>query len=69
MSDSTATPINLAQAKETWREKMDKLKVKFPDLSDSDLLYEKGKRPEMLERVQIKLGKTKEELNTIISEL
>ena len=69
MSDSTVTPVNSDQVRENWGEKRAKLKIKFPTLTDSDLRYEKGKKDEMLERIQVKLGKTKEELNTVIAEL
>jgi len=34
-----------------------------------DLMFEEGKKEEMFGRLQIKLGKTKEELRKIISEL
>lgn len=69
MSDSTVTPINPGQIKGNWGEKRDKLKAKFPTLTDSDLRFEKGKKDEMLAKVQEKLGKTKEELDTLIAEL
>ena len=38
-------------------------------LMDNDLLYQSGKKDEMLGKLQIKLGKTKEELHNIISAL
>jgi len=36
-------------------------------LTDNDLMYEEGKRDEMLGILQIKLGKTKEELEKILN--
>jgi uncharacterized protein YjbJ (UPF0337 family) len=66
MSDLTATPVLVA---ENWDEQKEKLKAKFSNLTDEDLDYEEGKRDEMLERVQIKLGKTGEELTAIIAGL
>ena len=46
-----------------------KLKQKYADLTDDDLLYEEGKDDELLGRLQRKLGKTieevKEEINGI----
>ncbi|HMK27457.1 MAG TPA: hypothetical protein VK483_15600 [Chitinophagaceae bacterium] len=66
MSDLTATPVLVA---ENWDEQKEKLKAKFSNLTDEDLNYEEGKRDEMLERVQIKLGKTGEELTAIIADL
>ena len=54
---------------ENWNDQKDKLKAQFPALTDEDLQYEEGKKDEMLERVQVKLGKTKEEMALIISTL
>lgn len=53
----------------TWKEKKAKLKAKFTILTDADLNYEDGKKDEMLNKVQVKLGKTKEELAKIIAAL
>ena len=55
--------------KGNWNEQKTKLKTQFPTLTDADLQYENGKKDEMLERIQTKLGKTKEELNTLIATL
>jgi uncharacterized protein YjbJ (UPF0337 family) len=55
--------------KGNWSEQKSKLKAKFPTLTDADLQYENGKKDEMLTNVQTKLGKTKEELDTIMSGL
>ena len=52
-----------------WNEQKGKLKQKFAVLTDNDLLFEEGKKEEMLGKLQVKLGKTKEELNAIISAL
>lgn len=53
----------------TWNEVKGKLKQKFALLTDSDVLLAEGKQDEMLGRLQQKLGKTKEEIQKIISEL
>jgi uncharacterized protein YjbJ (UPF0337 family) len=58
---------NKTEFKSNWNNQRAKLKQKFPNITDSDLLYEQGKKDEMLERIQIKLGKTKEELNEILN--
>lgn len=52
-----------------WSETKMKLKQKFAMLTNSDVLLIEGKQEEMLARLQIKLGKTKEELRKIIAEL
>jgi uncharacterized protein YjbJ (UPF0337 family) len=53
----------------TWVKTKAKLKQKFALLTDNDLLLEEGKKEELLGRLQIKLGKTKEELQRIIASL
>lgn len=52
-----------------WEEQKGKLKQKFAVLTDNDLLFVKGKKEEMLGKIQIKLGLGKEELLKIIGEL
>jgi uncharacterized protein YjbJ (UPF0337 family) len=54
------------QGKDNWNYQKSKLKEEFATLTDDDLLFEQGKKDEMLEKIQIKLGKTKEELDMII---
>lgn len=61
--------MNTKELKGNWEQQMGKLKQKFAILTDNDLLLIEGKKEEMLGRLQIKLGKTKEELQKIISEL
>jgi uncharacterized protein YjbJ (UPF0337 family) len=61
--------MNTTEAKGNWNEKKGKLKQKFAVLTDNDLMYEEGKKDEMYGKLQIKLGKTKEELKKIIGEL
>ena len=61
--------MNTTEIKGSWNEQKGKLKVKFASLTDNDLLFTEGKRDEMLGRIQVKLGKTKEELHKIIAAL
>jgi len=61
--------MNTTEVKGNWNEKKGKLKQKFAVLTDNDLMFEEGRRDEMYGRLQIKLGKTKEELHKIINEL
>ena len=63
------TIMNTTELKGTWEEQKGKLKQKFAALTDNDLMFSEGKKEEMLGRIQIKLGKTKEELHRIISSL
>ena len=60
---------NATELKGNWNEQKGKLKQKFANLTDDDLLFAEGKMDEMLGRLQIKLSKTKEELHKFISEL
>jgi uncharacterized protein YjbJ (UPF0337 family) len=52
-----------------WNIIKGKLKQKFALLTDNDLLLVEGKYFELLGRLQVKLGKTKEEVQKIITEL
>ncbi len=60
---------NLDEAKGSWNEQKGRLKQKFALLTDDDLLFAEGKKDEMLGKIQIKLGKTKEEIAAIIASL
>jgi len=61
--------MNTTELKGNWDEQKGKLKQKFAALTDNDLLFAEGKKEEMLGRLQIKLGKSKEELHKIIQAL
>ena len=52
-----------------WCEHKGRLKQKIASLTENDTLFAEGKKEELLGRLQIKLGKTKEELNRIITDL
>ena len=60
---------NTTALQENWNETKEKLKQKFAMLTDNDVLLAEGKHDEMLGRLQVKLGKTKEELHKIIGAL
>ena len=60
---------NLTELKGNWNETKGKLKQKYAILTDNDVLLVEGKQEEMLGRLQIKLGVTKEEIHKIISAL
>ena len=60
---------NEPQLKINWNQIKVELKQKFAMLTDSDLLILEGKQDEMIGRLQHKLGKTKEEIYKLISEL
>jgi len=62
--------VNIMQDKATssgnWNEQKTRLKKEFPALTDKDLFFQIGRKNEMLGKLQVKLGKTKEELQRII---
>lgn len=60
---------NTIELKGDWNQTKGKLKQKFAILTDSDMLLVEGKQDELLGRLQAKLGKTKEEIKKLISEL
>lgn len=55
--------------KGNWNEVKGKVKQKYANLTDDDLLYETGKDDELLGRIQKKTGQTKEELKKWIEQL
>ncbi len=61
--------MNTTEVKGNWNEQKGKLKQKFAVLTDNDLMFAEGKKDEMLGRIQLKLGKTKDELRSIIASL
>ncbi len=52
-----------------WNQQKSKIKDKYPNITNEDLCFNEGKEKEMLEMLGYKLGKTKEELQIILSEL
>jgi len=61
--------MNKSIIKGNWNEQKGKLKQKYADLTDNDLMYAEGKEEELLGRLQKKLGKSKEEVEKLLSEL
>jgi uncharacterized protein YjbJ (UPF0337 family) len=54
--------------KGNWNETKGKLKQKYANLTDDDLLYTEGKEEELYGRLQKKLGKTREEVRKILND-
>jgi len=52
------------QVKGNWNELKGKLKQQYADLTDDDLLYEDGKEDELLGKIQKRIGKTREEVES-----
>jgi uncharacterized protein YjbJ (UPF0337 family) len=61
--------MNTTEIKGNWNKQKGKLKQRFATLTDDDLMFAEGKKDEMFGKLQVKLGKTKEELFRIIAAL
>ena len=55
--------------KEKWEVQKEKFKKKYPNLTDSDLRYDEGKKGDMYERIRIKLGISTDELKKFLADL
>lgn len=56
---------NTKEIKGDWEQLKGKLKQKYADLTDDDLLYEQGKEQEMWGKLQEKIGKTEKEIKAL----
>jgi uncharacterized protein YjbJ (UPF0337 family) len=56
---------NSKEIEGNWEQFKGKLKQKYADLTDDDLLYEEGKEQEMWGKLQEKLGKTEKEIKSL----
>jgi len=57
------------QLKGNWNEVKGKIKQKYGNITDDDLIYNEGKDDELLGRLQKKIGKSKQELKSWIESL
>ncbi len=57
------------EIKGSWNEVKGKLKQKYSQLTDDDLLFVEGKDDELVGRLQKSLGRTKEEVRAEIAAL
>ena len=53
---------NLQTPGRAWVKQKNRLKTLYPDLHDNDFLYEYGKKEEMMEKLQGKIGVTRSDL-------
>ncbi|SHH04019.1 Uncharacterized conserved protein YjbJ, UPF0337 family [Flavobacterium micromati] len=56
---------NSKEIEGNWNELKGKMKQKFADLTDDDLMYEEGKEDEMWGKLQQKLGKSEKEIKSL----
>ena len=52
-----------------WNVLKGKLKQKFANLTDDDLMYIKGKEEELIGRIQQKIGRTKQDIQDLLAKL
>jgi len=52
-----------------WEDKKEKIKQKYPIITDEDLFFYEGKEKEMVERLGFRLGISMEEMRAVIAEL
>jgi uncharacterized protein YjbJ (UPF0337 family) len=57
------------QMKGSWNELKGKLKQKYGQLTDQDLMFAEGKEDELLGRLQKRLGRTKDQLRAEIEDM
>ena len=57
---------NLQTPSRYWGKQKAKLKMMFSHLEDSDFVYEYGNKETMMLNLQLKIGKTRSELNELI---
>ncbi len=67
--ESKQNKMNTTEVKGNWNEQKGKLKKKFGYLTDNDLMFEEGMQEVMYGKLQIKLGKTKDEFIKLIASL
>jgi hypothetical protein len=54
---------------EDWESQRRQLKAKFPHLTDSDLEFETAQEEKILERIQTRLNKSREEVISILGQI
>lgn len=61
--------MNMSIFKGNWNELKGKLKQRYSNLTDDDLLFEEGKEDELLGRLQKKLGKSSDEIRSMLRDI
>jgi uncharacterized protein YjbJ (UPF0337 family) len=61
--------MNKLKLRGTWNEAKGKLKQKYGELTDDDLMFAEGKEDELVGRLEKRLGKTKDEVRKELADL
>ncbi len=59
---------NTTDLKGSWEDVKEKLKEKFASIEESDVQLKDGKSEKLIKKIQVKLGKSKAEIQEIIKE-
>ena len=68
MNPTSKVPVAFA-VKGNWSEIAKKLKTKFPKLTDTDLEFGTGKENDLLNRIEVRLDKKREEVVSILNQI
>jgi uncharacterized protein YjbJ (UPF0337 family) len=60
--------MNQLIVQENWSVSKEKLKQKYPSLTDNDLAYILGKEDEMIDQIQRKTGESRDEIEKYLRE-
>jgi len=60
---------NSHELRKNWHDTKENLKKKFAKITDNDLLFVDGQHDDVVKKLQLKLGKSKDEILKIISTL
>lgn len=60
--------VSKLEMKGRWNEIKGKLKQKFGELTDDDLVYIEGKEDELIGRIQKRTGKSRQEIERVLNE-
>lgn len=58
-----------AKPEDLWRRQKAKLQLYFPQLTEDDFRYDYGMKDVMMTKLQLRLGKSREELNELLTQL
>jgi uncharacterized protein YjbJ (UPF0337 family) len=61
--------MDMSIFKGNWNELKGILKQRYSSLTDDDLLFEEGKEDELLGRLQKKLGKSRDEIRSMLRDI
>ena len=61
--------MDTLRIKGNWNQMKGKIKQKYPDLTDDDLLFVAGKEDDLLGKIQRKIGKSRDEVVSYINSI